>query len=198
MAQLESKYLFVTFERNTFASLNEFINTWAKGYNYLNMELYTDIIYKTQYTTTDLQNLFVWKNGMPLSSKKEISFQEKLNKKLPIINELKNNWEEDRFNDEFNNISSVWRIFLMHIIQPKQYPIFDQHVYRAFKYIVEQEINSALPIYDKSRMKIYFNEYLPFYLNCVENMDESFTSKQLDDALWMFGKFLNEYPKLLL
>ncbi len=90
MIQLESKYLFVTLVRNDFASLNEFINTWAKGYNYSNMELYTDVIYKVDFTNDDLQKLFIWKNGMPLSTKKEISFQEKLSNKLSVINELKN------------------------------------------------------------------------------------------------------------
>ncbi len=86
----------------------------------------------------------------------------------------------------------------MHIIQPEQYPIFDQHVYRAFKYIVEHVNDATLPLYDRYNMKIYFNDYLPFYLNCKENMNDRFTSKQLDDALWLFGKFLNQYHKLLL
>lgn len=198
MGQFENKYLFVTLIRNDFASLDAFIDSWAKGYNYSSMELYADIIFKAELTKTDLEKLFKWKNGMPLSSKKEISFQEKVSDKLSVINELKNNWDENRFNNEFDNLSSVWKIFLMHIICPEQYPIFDQHVYRAFKYIIEHVNDAKLPLYDKSKMKIYYKDYLPFYLNCKEIMNERFISKQLDDALWLFGKFLNEYPKLLL
>ena len=198
MGQLENKYLFVTLIRNDFASLDAFIDTWAKGYNYSSMELYTDIIFKPEFTKVDLEKLFIWKNGMPLSSKKEISFQAKVSDKISVINVLKNNWNENQFNEEFENLSSVWKIFLMHIISPKQYPIFDQHVHRAFKYITEHVNDAKLPLNEKSKERIYYKDYLPFYLNCKETMNEKFTSKQLDDALWLFGKFLNEYPKLLL
>jgi hypothetical protein len=71
MGQL-NKYLFVTLIRNDFASLDAFIDTLAKGYNYSSMELYTDIIFKPEFTKVDLEKLFIWKNGMPLSSKKNI------------------------------------------------------------------------------------------------------------------------------
>jgi len=71
-------------------------------------------------------------------------------------------------------------------------------VYRAYKYIVEQVNNAELPYYDKTKLNIYYREYLPFYFDCKEQMDEKFTVKHLDDALWSFGKFLNEYPKLVL
>jgi hypothetical protein len=77
----------------------------------------------------------------------------------------------------------------MHIISPKQYPIFDQHVHRAFKYITEHVNDAKLPLNEKSKERIYYKDYLPFYLNCKETMNEKFTSKQLDDALWLFGKF---------
>ena len=198
MLIIENQYLFVTLTRNDFASLDFFIETWGKNYNYPNMQLYNDILFKNELSNEDLKNLFQWKNGMPLSCKKEKSFQEKILVKLFIINQLKTQWDEKIFNQEFDSLSAVWKIFLSHIIHPEQYPIFDQHVYRAYKYIVDQVNESELPFYNKTKLKIYYKDYLPFYLNCKEIMDKRFTSKDLDDALWIFGKFLNEYPKLLL
>lgn len=198
MELIENNYLFVTLTRNDFASLDSFIDTWSKGYNYPNMKLYSDSIFKRELSYSDLKNLFVWKNGMPLSSKKEKSFEEKISKKLSLINQLKSNWNEEIFYQEFDNLSAVWKIFLLHIITPEQYPIFDQHVFRAFKYITEHVKDAELPLYEVAKLKIYYKNYLPFYLNCKERMGEVYTSKDLDDALWLFGKFLNEYPKLLL
>ncbi|MEI2709861.1 MAG: hypothetical protein V9E96_12765 [Chitinophagaceae bacterium] len=67
MGQLENKYFicYYLFEID-FASLDAFIDTWAKGYNYSSMELYTDIIFKPEFTKVDLEKLFIWKNGMQL------------------------------------------------------------------------------------------------------------------------------------
>ena len=198
MKDIQSKFLFVTITRNTLANIDEFINSWHKGYNYSNMEFYTDIISKEQIDPSELQRLFKWKNGMPLSSKKTDSFETKILNKIDTINDLKKQWDEQVFKDKFDGISTVWQIFLLHIIRPDYYPIFDKHVYRACKYIKEQIPDAKLPLYDRTKLDIYWKEYLPFYLECKEQMDDRFTSKNLDDALWTFGKFLSEYPKLVL
>ncbi len=198
MQSVDKKHLFVTLTRNSFSSLDDFIDVWSKAYVYSNMELYSDIILKNELKLSDLEKLFQWKNGMPLSDKKANSFEQKILNKVSIINELKIKWNQSLFNQEFEEISTVWKIFLLHIIQPEKYPIFDQHVYRAFKYITEQVNSAELPYYNKTKLNIYYKEYLPFYLDCKEEMNSKFSPKHLDDALWSFGKFLNEYPKLLL
>ena len=46
MEIIENKYLFVTLTRNNFASLDFFIDTWGKNYNYPNMQLYNDVLFK--------------------------------------------------------------------------------------------------------------------------------------------------------
>jgi len=37
-------------------------------------------------------------------------------------------------------MSAIWQIFLLHIIDPTNYPIFDQHVYRAHYYLEHRTI----------------------------------------------------------
>lgn len=196
MKSNHSYYKFATVRRDDLANINEFVDVWSKSYAYQNMTLYTEPISKEHLEIDDLRNLFEWKNGMTLSGKKTEAFEQKILTKIGVVNELKKAWDERLFENEFSGLTTIWKVFLMHIIQPAQYPIFDQHVFRAFKFITNQTPDAVLPSYDKARFPIYKNEYLPFYSNCAKEMHEKFTLKNLDDALWTFGKFLSDYPKL--
>ena len=74
---------------------------------------------------------------MVLSGGKQNSLDNKIKKKLFLINNLKTNDEIDLilFREEFKSLTTVWKIFLLHIIKPNVYPIYDQHIHRAFLYI---------------------------------------------------------------
>ncbi len=198
MSNIEMTYSFVTLKRNDLADLNTFIDNWSKSFMYLNMTSYTDLIYKQELSIENIEELFTWKNGMRLSGKKDTSLKEKILSKHKIINQLKYDWDENFFDTTFSDLSAIWKIFLMHIIQPYEYPIFDQHVFRAFMYITKQVKDSSLPYSNSEKIKIYHKDYKPFYLNCKDIMDSNFTSKQLDSSLWTFGKFLSDYPNLIL
>jgi hypothetical protein len=197
MSNIEMKYSFVTLKRNDLADLNTFIDNWSKSFMYLNMASYTDLIYREEFSVENIEELFTWKNGMKLSGKKDTALKEKILSKHEIINQLKRNWNTNIFDKTFSDLSAIWKIFLMHIIQPNEYPIFDQHVFRAFKYISEQDKDASLPTSNGEKIKIYHKDYKPFYLNCKDIMNDNFTAKQLDSALWTFGKFLSEYPNLI-
>lgn len=51
------------------SNLPEFICYWKELYNDRLESLYTDRISKSIFIEDDLLNLFIWKNGMKLSSK---------------------------------------------------------------------------------------------------------------------------------
>src|SRR5437773_4616453 len=123
MENILDKCLFVTITRNSLANIDEFISIWSKGYSYPNMEFYTDMISKEQIGISDLQKLFEWKNGMTLSTKKTKSVEENVLKKVSIVNQLKQQWNKEIFEKEFSSISTIWQIFLLHIIQPENFPI---------------------------------------------------------------------------
>jgi hypothetical protein len=71
----------------------------------------------------------------------------------------------------------------MHCIDPKTWPIFDQHTYRAMRFMKSgklEEISSAkTEVYDT-----YKNEYIPFVKTL--NSDQ----RKIDKALFAFGQFL--------
>ena len=56
-----------TFQTKNSNSLLEFILFWSKRYSYANEIVYSNSISKKIFTHEDIQNLYVWKNGMKLS-----------------------------------------------------------------------------------------------------------------------------------
>lgn len=189
--------LLVKFEPNYQTDYDGFIRYWKNIYSYPNSSLYYNNINLREYTVRNLYDLFRWKNGMNLSTLKSVSFNRSIALRIGAVNNLKEYYDEETFMSHFSNVSTIWQIFLRHTIQPNQFPIFDQHVYRAFCYLQKQE-KRELVNDNKIKLDIYFREYLPFYLDIEENTSNEFSKKDIDDALWAFGKFLNEYPKMLL
>ncbi len=170
------------------SDFRSFINFWSRLYTYPSESLYKDIIYKEQFNEADLQQLFTWKNGMKLSQLKQNSLDNKIKSKLNLINTLKSNNEVNivNFRDSFNNVSAVWKIFLLHIIKPNRYPIYDQHVHRAYNFICELDYNTiSNTISDKEKEQFYFGAYLEF----VDGLT-GYNLKNVDEAFFAFGQFL--------
>lgn len=181
----------VTLINNKHTKLKDFINSWSKLYSFSNEEIYNRSIVKETPTKTDIQDLYVWKNGMKLSKLKQKSLDTKIKAKLSIINAFKRDDEIniEAFRNEFKNLSaSVWKIFLLHIIKPNKYPICDQHIHRTFLFIHNEDCSniSNTSINNKAKEQFYFERYLPF-------MEEYNIKdlKKLDEAFFAFGQFLN-------
>lgn len=168
--------------------IQDFINQWKELYAYDNTELYS-LIMNDELSKQDLLDLYVWKNGMKLSTAKLKSFNTKLLPKLDLINKLRIQKELDMklFNEEFASVSAVWKIFLLHIIKPNYYPIYDQHIHRAYNFINGKDFSGiSSDMYDKKKLTFYFKEYLPF----VRRMNIA-NLKEMDEAFFAFGQFLN-------
>ena len=161
-----------------------FIDKWSKLYSFSNEAIYKVSISKKVLTKNDIQNLYEWKNGMRLSVQKQ--------------NKLKSNdiLDIEVFKKEFKNLSAVWKIFLLHIIKPTKYPIYDQHIHRTFLFIHKEDWSniSNTSINNKTKEQFYFERYLPFIKS--QNIKDI---KQLDEAFFAFGQFLNtrNYASLL-
>jgi len=167
-----------------------FINQWSQLYNYPLEKLYSERILLHEYTEEDIRQLFIWKNGTPLSIRKAESLQTKIICKIKLINDLKKQFRLELFRSEFSNVSAIWKIYLLHLIAPGLYPIFDQHVYRAYHYIQNQFI-SEIPSSNRQKEIDYFDNYVYFFRK-LEKLSNS-PSKNIDEALWAFGKFLKSF-----
>jgi hypothetical protein len=126
---------------NTTDNFDEFVLNWESFYAYnpkdpRGNDLYLKNIVKEEFSIENINELFFWKNGMKLSGKKS-EIVEDICKEIKLINELKQSPPEHVISllPKFMNRDGVWQIFLLHIIKPDYYPIFDQHTYRAYQYI---------------------------------------------------------------
>jgi hypothetical protein len=169
--------------------LPKFIDFWSRLYRYPQENLYNSTIAKSQFDADDLQNLFKWKNGMDLSKKKQHSLDRKIKFKIKLINNMKlqPDFELEQFLSEFNHLTAVWKIFLLHIIKPLQYPIYDQHINRAYNFVhgLEYRHISASSMTCKSKEEFYFNTYLGFI-----GSQGNINLKKIDEAFFALGQFL--------
>jgi hypothetical protein len=192
---MERHKLLVALTPNYNPSVDEFIEYWKSQYNYPRMELYNNNIILQQLDLPNLRELYEWKNGMKLSSAKSRSLT-KIAAELPLINHYKmKGIDQVEFNKRFDWMSTVWKVYLMHIISPTEYPIFDQHVYRAFCYLQKQVKEDSLGT-NKQKETIYYEHYIHFYGD-FKDASEKFNEKEIDSALWAFGKFLSMYPNMI-
>ncbi|RPI78562.1 MAG: hypothetical protein EHM45_06085 [Desulfobacteraceae bacterium] len=159
----------------------QFINFWSNFYNYPQEHLYHDNINKGTFSASDVENLFLWKNGMKLSGKKLKALRE-ITRHLDVINRLKADFSLDAFQNVFDKVTTIWKIFLLHITLPQCYPIFDQHVFRAFRFLRYNSLSGS------PTEQVYLQEYVLFFDTIVETCGTS--RKETDEALMMFGKFL--------
>ena len=86
----------------------------------------------------------------------------------------------------FRNGGAIWRIFWLHCWQPERFPIYDQHVHRAMRFL-EAEVIEGIPAKDPDKIRAYVGQYLPFHarFNCLNQ-------RAVDKALWSFGKFIGD------
>lgn len=171
-----------------------FVDFWCKQYDYAEPEIYKREITTRPITPEGLRDLFKWKNGMRLSDKKAQALEAKIIAKLPIIQRLAESFDEQLFRDSFGKLMVVWQTFLLHIINPERFPIFDQHVYRAYRCLKDiAEVGRE----DEPKLTMAaYDDYQQFYHQLVATYDGP--TKRVDDALWAFGKFLSRYPWMVL
>jgi hypothetical protein len=186
-------FLKITYNK---AGYNTFVNFWSDYYIFSQRDnLYTDRIHQSKFTKTDIKMLFEWKNGMKVNGHipKQASI-DKVISRLTHVNKLKTHFDLLLFKKHFSDIAAIWQIFLLHIIQPTQFPIFDQHVYRAHFFLLNKTIGE-ISNHQPHKLKYYHNNYLPFF-NILKA--EITDIRKIDLALWAFGKFLKtHYAKKL-
>jgi len=167
-----------------------FVDYWSSVYSYRLEHLYEENI-GTELTVARLKELFKWKNGLELSGRKGESVRRNCLLRLDELKALPSRTSADGFLEKFANGGAIWRIFFLHCWAPKRFPIFDQHVYRAMRFI-QSEVVEEIPNNNRAKVGIYLDQYLAFF--------QPFGAVDLrlaDRALWAFGKFIKNYSKLV-
>lgn len=165
------------------SNINSFMNHWEKKYLYQAEYKYDKNIGKPLTENSRLE-LFEWKNGSIISRAKLKSIEEN----YPLI--FTGNREE-RYLNPYQNGGAIWNIFYLHCLSPQEYPIYDQHTYRAMKYLTTKKIVEI----ESNKKKIYEsykNEYLPFI-----KLFSDISHRKIDKALFSFGQFLKIAKKYM-
>lgn len=180
----------VEFSKN---SCKEFVDYWKEKYRYGHETVYERHIAKDLTKDIEsLKKLFVWKNGhKKLSESQQIN----INEKIEWLNsDCVRNCEKEQIIKKAekkylnrNEGGAIWNIFFLHCLHPEEWPIYDQHTYRAMMYmyietgkIPEDENNN------RKKYENYIDNYKPFF---KDNFKES-KPRDVDKALFAFGKFL--------
>ncbi len=167
---------------------DEFIRFWDKLYSGYAEEFYRGNIGKT-LTGNRIQMWFEWKNGGQLSIRKRRSIQQYSSpeERLPL------NADQETVRAFLRRPGgAIWRIFWLHLQHPAKYPIYDQHVHRAMAFLLDWG-NLEIPKRDSDKVRTYLDSYLTF---CEKF--RPLPHRQIDRALWAFGKFLKSgYRKTL-
>jgi hypothetical protein len=166
--------------------LANFVKFWAEAYDYANEPRYTNNIGQP-LTEAGILELFIWKNGGKLSRLKEKSVKDHYVSSIPMLKKTSKDVPPDQWLRDFGTGGAIWNIFFLHIWNPK-FPIFDQHVYRAMKFIKTGKV-AKIPSLNTRKTEIYLEQYLPFYSELEKELKNS-QPRDLDRALWKFGQFL--------
>jgi hypothetical protein len=174
------------------ATREQFVLFWSRQYNYKPAleALYDDNIGIHADPKERIRQLFKWKNGGNLSDDKSQSVETNFVARLGELAQCSDGEARQSMLARFSKGGAIFRIFFLHCWNQGRYPIFDQHVYRAMSYIKTGK-PAELPDDDDLKVRIYLDEFLPFLDEFVNNME----ARQVDRALWTFGKFVKTYPK---
>ena len=88
--------------------------------------------------------------------------------------------------------SIVIPTFVMHVLSPKVYPLFDQHVERAKRALLAQKLNRDSTQLDLEAYISYKSFFSDLVLSYAQNGSLEHY-REVDKALWSFGKWLKMY-----
>jgi len=179
--------------------VNAFINYWEKFYDERYKEDYFEIITKPVWEISDIDRLFKWKNNMGKKEKKlgktKRIYVEKVVANLDWVNENRHKISYPDFVNRFKKLGPIWSITLLHAMEPLSYPIYDQHVHRAYCFLEGKELEE---LKTKDVYTRYQNEYLLFFKTFTFDVVKEYAQmKKVDNALWAFGKYLKQYSAML-
>ena len=133
---------------------------------------------------------FEWKNGTPLSARKRNSVLTNFVARRCELAMILPDETPAQILQRFSDGGAIWRIFWLHCWQPARFPIYDQHVHRAMRFIqdgVRKKEDLQIPEKDPDKIQAYIDQYIPFHARF-----DGLPHRKVDKALWAFGKFIGE------
>lgn len=167
----------------------EFVDKWSSHYEYKNEYLYGNHIEEGLENYESFLELFRWKNKILNISDKKMKVINYYWSKVEILKCLKHEFNWELFENEFepDKSSCIWKIFLLHITNPNDFPIFDVHVFR-FHHFIKYGFMKEIPNNQKLKYDYYKNEYIGWFRE-LRNI-HLLNPKKMDESFFKFGQIL--------
>ena len=167
----------------------EFVQKWSSHYDYPNDKIYFDNIKNGLDKYESFLELFRWKNGIYNISSKKMDVIDGFWDKIVVLRKLKIDFDWELFENEFQpyKSSSIWKIFLLHIMDSHNYPIFDVHVFR-FHHFIKYGFIKEIPNNQRLKYEYYKSEYLKWFRDLRD--EYSLNPKKMDESFFKFGQIL--------
>lgn len=200
------------FRRRDESQLASFVSCWQRYYRGSVPISPTDatlIDYESELniqgtlTQQNLVRLLRWKDPRMLTHPKVDGTSnhqvENVLANLDAINQFRQgNVDQEIFSQTVAGIfrnGIVWQLFLFHIARPWEWPIADQHVFRAHAALFGQPVPQTLVEFEQYRTNF---AHLAQALDDIQNgnhVEIVQRNKRLDDALMSYGQFLLAYDR---
>lgn len=172
-----------------------FVNEWSSKYTYNLEHLYIDNIENGLNNYESFIKLWGWKNGLPKFSEKKLKIINSFWSNLNVLRELRKTFSWEKFEETFkqSESSAGWIIYLLHIINKDDFPIWDLYA-RKFYNLYCNGI-----IIDETMNTENYSLYKNYYINWFNNFKtkNKLDGKKMSDAFFELGKFLKSiegYP----
>jgi len=173
-------------------SATDFVSSWSKCYDegkYSDQDYERNLNKQGLLTPENVQFLLEWKNAKHLPGKKQ-SIADTVKSKIAKINEFRqlpkvSDEEFDKFWFFISTIVKsgiVWKVFLLHISRPGDYPIVDQHVLRAWSFLTKKTVEEPEKTLEN------YKKYRLHFLELARQSGKDL--RDIDKALMAFGQFL--------
>jgi len=203
------------FADSDLANAKEFISFWSNYYSSTSKIYNSDeeISYIkelnlcNELTQENVARLLRWKAPQWLTEKTPLNpSNPKVKSVLQKVDDINSFRRSENNETKFWNIAQgifpkgfIWPVFLLHIARPYEYPIADQNVFQSFSILTDNEIPRDLEGY-KNYKTFFFNiSKSAGFIKTPPTGNESNICdivddlKKVDNALFVFGKFLNAY-----
>lgn len=174
------------------ADQKAFVSFWADRYTGDDDNFYEANVGR-ELTEERIEAWFAWKSGkrnkngeMVLSERKLESIRKHFVSRRLEFQQLTFDETAASLLERFSD-GGVHRIFWLHCWQPTRFPIYDQHVHRAMRFI-QAGAREEIPLRDALKVRAYIDQYMPFHAQFT-----GLPQRAVDKALWAYGKFLGDY-----
>ena len=173
-------------------SATDFISFWNGRYNegkYSDEDYEKNLNRRGFLTPKNVQYLLEWKNAKPLSKRKQ-ALADRTKRQIAKFNKFRSLHEvsEPDFQGFWSFISTiisygiVWKVYLLHISRPNDFPIVDQHVLRAWNFLTKRRVEEPEQTLENYR------RYRFFFFELTKQSGKD--PRIVDRALMAFGQFL--------